>query len=96
MPSQQHPELFVQPLILSIKVASSTWKAWEAMPELGDGERPCHCHRGQLQVHARGGRGCSLVGIAAGEWRLSPICAAAMNLALVAATGELEISHLLG
>lgn len=64
MPSQQHPELFVQPLILSITVASSTRKAWGAMPELGDGERPCHCHRhqGQLQAHARGGRGCSLCG----------------------------------
>ena len=62
MQSQQHPELFVQPLILSIKVASSTWKAWEAMPELGDGERPCHCHRGQLQAHAQGGRGCRLCG----------------------------------
>lgn len=40
--------------------------------------------------------GAGFVGIAAGECRLRPICAAAMNLALVAATGELEINHLLG
>lgn len=39
--------------------------------------------------------GAGFVGIAE-EWRLRPICAATMNLALVAATGELGINHLLG
>lgn len=74
--------LAVQPLILSVKIASSIWRAWEAVLELADGAIPALSPRAAPGSPAGCAAGQPLRG--GGERRWRPVCAAAMTLDLVA------------